>query len=161
MSHLYLTRKLMLTQQPEFLSAGGSNNIVPDLPRLRRMSSYRSGSLANSAFAEDNDVEDLEMLLEAYFMQLDGTHNKILSVMNIQLDNQRNELIQLQLTLTIASFAIALDTCIAGVFGMNIPCPLYNIDGIFSYFVGGTTGACILVYFMLLGYARWKKLLGS
>lgn len=29
---------------------------------------------------DDNDVEDLEMLLEAYFMQLDGTRNKILSV---------------------------------------------------------------------------------
>lgn len=28
----------------------------------------------------ENDVEDLEMLLEAYFMQLDGTRNKILSV---------------------------------------------------------------------------------
>ena len=39
---------------------------------------------------------------------------------NIQLDNQRNELIQLQLTLTIASFAIAVETLIAGMFGMNI-----------------------------------------
>jgi len=73
---------------------------------------------------DDNDVEDLEMLLEAYVMQLDGTCNKILSVreytddtedyVNIQPDNQRNELIQLQLTLTIASFAIAVETLIAG-----------------------------------------------
>jgi len=30
--------------------------------------------------SDDNDVEDLEMMLEAYFMQLDGTRNKILSV---------------------------------------------------------------------------------
>jgi magnesium transporter len=29
---------------------------------------------------DDDGVEDLEMLLEAYFMQLDGTRNKMLSV---------------------------------------------------------------------------------
>lgn len=53
---------------------------------------------------------------------------------NIQLDNQRNELIQFQLTLTIASFAIAVETLIAGLFGMNIPCTLYESDRVFGYF---------------------------
>lgn len=80
---------------------------------------------------------------------------------NIQLDNQRNELIQLQLVLTIASFAITVDTFIAGSFGMNIPCELYDINGIFGYFVGGTSAACLLLFLLVLGYARWKKLLGS
>ena len=80
---------------------------------------------------------------------------------NIQLDNQRNELIQLQLTLTIASFAIAVETLIAGIFGMNIPCQLYNTNGIFWYFVFGVTAACILLFLLVFGYARWKKLLGS
>ncbi|KAJ0870398.1 putative magnesium transporter MRS2 [Helianthus annuus] len=52
--------------------------------------------MMTSANLYDDDVEDLEMLLEAYFMQLDGTRNKILSVreyiddtedyVNIQLD---------------------------------------------------------------------------
>lgn len=80
---------------------------------------------------------------------------------NIQLDNQRNELIQLQLTLTIASFAIAAETLIAGLFGMNIPCTLYNKNGIFGYFVGGSSAGCVLLFLLVLGYARWKKLLGS
>lgn len=80
---------------------------------------------------------------------------------NIQLDNQRNELIQLQLTLTIASFAIAMETLIAALFGMNIPCPLYNIHGIFGFFVGSTSAFCALLFLFVLGYARWKKLLGS
>jgi len=80
---------------------------------------------------------------------------------NIQLDNQRNELIQLQLTLTIASFAIAVETLIAGIFGMNIPCPLYDLHGIFDYFCGVTSAACIMIFFLIFGYARWKKLLGS
>lgn len=78
---------------------------------------------------------------------------------NIQLDNQRNELIQLQLTLTIASFAIAVETLIAGWFGMNIQCTLYNIHGIFWPFVAGITVGCTIVFFVILGYARWKKLL--
>ncbi|KAF5444058.1 hypothetical protein F2P56_036562 [Juglans regia] len=172
MAQLYLTRKWIQNQQSDaLLGAVASNSIVTASPRLRRLSSTRSGSLVTSNFQNDDDVEDLEMLLEAYFMQLDGTRNKILSVreyiddtedyVNIQLDNQRNELIQLQLTLTIASFAIAAETLIAGLFGMNIPCPLYKMDGIFGFFVGGTSAGCLLLFLLVLGYARWKKLLGS
>lgn len=172
MAHLYLTRKWIQNQQSEaLLGRSGSNSISPAAPNLRRLSSNRSGSLVTSNNMNEDDVEDLEMLLEAYFMQLDGTRNKILSVreyiddtedyVNIQLDNQRNELIQLQLTLTIASFAIAMETLIAGIFGMNIPCVLYEKEGIFEFFVGGVTAFSILLFFLIFGYARWKKLLGS
>ncbi|KAK6121166.1 hypothetical protein DH2020_045087 [Rehmannia glutinosa] len=135
-----------------------------------RLSSTRSGSLVSN-YLNDDDVEDLEMLLEAYFMQLDGTRNKILSVreyiddtedyVNIQLDNQRNELIQLQLTMTIASFAIAVETLLAGIFGMNIPCTLYKTEGIFGNVVWIMTAACVVLFILVLAYARWKKLLGS
>ncbi|GAB2279096.1 Magnesium transporter MRS2-4 [Dionaea muscipula] len=171
MAHLYLTRKMIQNQQSELLlGAATSNSIIPVTHHLRRLSSYKSGSFVSNN-ADYDDVEDLEMLLEAYFMQLDGTRNKILSVreyiddtedyVNIQLDNQRNELIQLQLTLTIASFAITLETLVAGIFGMNIPCTLYNVQGIFDYVVWGTTTCCSLIFILIFGYARWKKLLGS
>lgn len=80
---------------------------------------------------------------------------------NIQLDNHRNELIQLQLTLTIASFAIAFETLVAGAFGMNIPCTLYTKNGIFWPIVGGMTAVSILLFLVVLAYAKWKKLLGS
>ncbi|PRQ59611.1 putative Mg2+ transporter protein, CorA-like/Zinc transport protein ZntB [Rosa chinensis] len=172
MAHLYLTRKWIQNQQSEALLArSGSNRSSPTAPNLRRLGSNRSSSLVTSNNMGEDDVEDLEMLLEAYFMQLDGTRNKILSVreyiddtedyVNIQLDNQRNELIQLQLTLTIASFAIAVETLIAGIFGMNIPCVLYDKKGIFELFVGGVTAFSVLLFFLVFGYARWKKLLGS
>lgn len=169
MAQLYLTRKLIQNQQSE-VPLSASNSIVHTSHHLRRLSSARSGSYV-STYLNDLDVEDLEMLLEAYFMQLDGTRNKILSVreyiddtedyVNIQLDNQRNELIQLQLTLTIASFAVAVETLIAGIFGMNIPYTWNNTDGIFWHVVGFFTAACVLLFFLILGYARWKKLLGS
>lgn len=174
LAHLYLSRRQIQNQQVEALMASVSSNaIVPAPANFARLGSksLRSVSMATSIYSNDNDVEDLEMLLEAYFMQLDGTRNKILSVreyiddtedyVNIQLDNQRNELIQLQLTLTIASFAIAIDTLIVGIFAMNIPCHLYNINGFFWPFVAVTSSGCFLIFLLMLGYARWKKLLGE
>lgn len=80
MAQLYLTRKWIQNQQAEALSTAAASNImVPSSAHLRRLNSARSGSLVSN-YLNDNDVEDLEMLLEAYFMQLDGTRNKILSV---------------------------------------------------------------------------------
>ncbi|KAJ0984286.1 hypothetical protein J5N97_002642 [Dioscorea zingiberensis] len=172
MAHLYLTRKQIQFQQLEALMASGvSNSIAIAAPHMARLNSNPwSASIVTSIYSDDNDVEDLEMLLEAYFMQLDGTRNKILSVreyiddtedyVNIQLDNQRNELIQLQLILTIASFAIAINTLIVGIFAMNIPCHLYEVQKFFEPFVGGTSAGCFLIFMLMLGHARWKKLLG-
>ncbi|XP_010241673.1 PREDICTED: magnesium transporter MRS2-4-like [Nelumbo nucifera] len=171
MAQLYLTRKWVQNQQSESLSGTASNGIVNFTPNLPHLSSNMSASLKTSNLSDDHDVEDLEMLLEAYFMQLEGTRNKILSVreyiddtedyVNIQLDNQRNELIQLQLTLTIASFSITIETLIAGAFGMNIPFRWSKVDGIFGPFVGGTSALCFLLFLLMLGYAKCKKLLGS
>jgi magnesium transporter len=82
MSHLYLTRKQVQNQQVEaIMSSAASNSIVPAGASMSRMNSsfQRSMSIATSMHL-DNDVEDLEMLLEAYFMQLDGIRNRILSV---------------------------------------------------------------------------------
>ncbi|CAL0329912.1 unnamed protein product [Lupinus luteus] len=109
MRQLYLTRKGLQNQQFEAHST-------------------KSEIVVNRH--DDNDVEELEMLLEAYFMQLDATRNKILSVreyiddtedyVNIQLDNQRNELIQLQLILTIASFAMGIENYVAAIGYVNL-----------------------------------------
>lgn len=80
MAQLYLTRKRIQNQQLEALSVSlASNNRMPATPNLRRLSSTRSGGSVSN-YLYDNDVEDLEMLLEAYFMQLDGIRNKIISV---------------------------------------------------------------------------------
>lgn len=83
MAQLYLTRKWIQNQQAEtLLGTTVSNSLVPTAPNLHRLNSARSrsGSLVSNHFTNYYDVEDLEMLLEAYFMQLEGTCNKILSV---------------------------------------------------------------------------------
>ncbi|MCL7023990.1 hypothetical protein MKW94_029383, partial [Papaver nudicaule] len=80
MAQLYLTRKFIQNQQSEALTGTmGSYSNVSVGPNLRRLDSNKSSSLITSNHFDDHDVEDLEMLLEAYFMQLDGTRNKILS----------------------------------------------------------------------------------
>ncbi|THG06554.1 hypothetical protein TEA_014048 [Camellia sinensis var. sinensis] len=90
MAHLYLTRKWIQSQQFEaYLAGTASNSIVSAGHQPRRLGSNRSGSLLSSNHLNDHDVEDLEMLLEAYFMQVDGTRDKILSVSIILLDNSK------------------------------------------------------------------------
>ena len=102
---------------------------------------------------------DLSLKIKQVREYIDDTEDYV----NIQLDNQRNELIQLQLALTIVSFGIAANTFIAGAFAMNIPSSLYNItDGsLFWPFVGGTSSTCFVITILLFWYAWWKKLLGS
>lgn len=173
MADLYLTRKYLQSQQWEASITAGRQSALAITPFLSHLNSRQlsTSSFVTSVAGDENDVEDIEMLLEAYFMQVDGTRNKILSVreyiddtedyVNIQLDNQRNELIQLQLTLTIATFAITLATLIAGTFGMNIHCPLYDKQGVFFPFVGSFMALCLLLFFAMLSYARWKELIGT
>ncbi|KAH7427180.1 hypothetical protein KP509_10G033200 [Ceratopteris richardii] len=101
MADLFLTRKL----------AGSSSPVAGSLPAHWAVGSPTIGSRISRAsraslgtYTADNDVEQLEMLLEAYFMQIDGTLNKLIALreyiddtedyINIQLDNHRNQLIQ-------------------------------------------------------------------
>nr|TKV98314.1 hypothetical protein SEVIR_9G551800v2 [Setaria viridis] len=82
---------------------------------------------------------------------------------NIQLDNQRNQLIQFHLALIIVSFGIAINTLIAASFAMNLP---HNGDentavGPFWPFVGATSSFCLLVVIVLFTYAWRNRLLGS
>lgn len=162
MAHLYLTRKYLLSQQ------GDANSVAsPSISLgISRLSSHRSSNASIISTADDHNVEELEMLLEAYFMQIDGTRNKILAVreyiddtedyVNIQLDNQRNELIQLHLTLGILAFAVSIVSGLCGAFSINIPCPLYEINGLFGPMVSGFVALSTLLFFLILGYAHWK-----
>ena len=76
MAHLYLTRKNLIAQEEELNSMVSPVNS----PRVSHLSSRRSSNTSFVSSANDYNVEELEMLLEAYFVQIDGTRKKILAV---------------------------------------------------------------------------------
>ncbi|XP_062214638.1 magnesium transporter MRS2-I-like isoform X2 [Phragmites australis] len=129
MADLYLSRKLAGASSP--VSASGGPNWFPASPTIGSRISRVSRASAATIHGNENDVEELEMLLEAYFMQIDGTLNKLTTLreyiddtedyINIQLDNHRNQLIQLELFLSSGTVCLSLYSLVAGIFGMNIP----------------------------------------
>ncbi|KAF7842752.1 Magnesium transporter MRS2-4 [Senna tora] len=180
--------KAIVTAEEVLLLDPLCQEVIPFVEQLRQQLPYKSQPKLHDPAEPSESLQQHELPFEFQFLEialevvctywnqvwqtlreLDGTRNKILSVreyiddtedyVNIQLDNQRNELIQLQLTLILASFAIAVNTLISGAFGMNIPCQLYETEGIFWTFVWSTSAACMLLFLLILGYARWKMLI--
>ncbi|ANM70257.1 magnesium transporter 7 [Arabidopsis thaliana] len=103
MADLYLTRKLVGASSS--VSVSDEPIWYPTSPTIGSMISRASRvSLVTVRGDDETDVEELEMLLEAYFMQIDSTLNKLTELreyiddtedyINIQLDNHRNQLIQ-------------------------------------------------------------------
>ncbi|CAL2224987.1 unnamed protein product [Prunus armeniaca] len=129
MADLYLSRKLAGASSP--VSVSGPPNWYPASPTIGSKISRASRASIATVRGDENDVEELEMLLEAYFMQIDGTLNKLATLreyiddtedyINIQLDNHRNQLIQLELFLSAGTLCMAIFSLVAGIFGMNIP----------------------------------------
>ncbi|KAG9133297.1 hypothetical protein Leryth_018622 [Lithospermum erythrorhizon] len=130
MADLYLTRKLV-DSSPVLSSRGGLNWFVdsPAPPASKVSRTSRNSTLLSSH--GEHDVEELEMLLEAYFMQIESTMNKLATLreyiddtedyINIQLDNHRNQLIQLELFLSSGTVCLSVYSLVAAIFGMNIP----------------------------------------
>ncbi|KAF5951411.1 hypothetical protein HYC85_009355 [Camellia sinensis] len=114
MADLYLSRKLAGPSSP--VSGLGAANWCPASPTIgSKKSRARRASVATFR-GDENDVEELEMLLELREF-IDDTEDYI----NIQLDNHRNQLIQLELLLTSAGISVSLCSTMAGIFGANIP----------------------------------------
>ncbi|MCO5554073.1 hypothetical protein L7F22_007599 [Adiantum nelumboides] len=169
MADLFLTRKLASSASPVGGSlppswAVGSPTIGSRISRVSRASV--------GTYTADNDVEQLEMLLEAYFMQIDGTLNKLISLreyiddtedyINIQLDNHRNQLIQLELVLSAGTVVMAIYAAVAGIFGMNIPYTWnegYNYA--FKWVVLLSGVLCLVIFSSILLYARYRGLIGN
>eukprot|EP00210_Caulerpa_lentillifera_P003887 g3714.t1 len=92
--------------------------------------SKSSSSSSSSSSSIDEDVQEVEMLLEAYFLQLDHTFNRLQALNEyidsaedliiIEQDNQRNQLLQLELKITTGALALNIVATIAAIFGMNL-----------------------------------------
>ncbi|PWA66406.1 magnesium transporter 4 [Artemisia annua] len=140
--------------------------------RGTRTSTTRSGN------SKHLDIEELEMLLEAYFVQIDGTLNKLSTLreyvddtedyINIMLDDKQNHLLQMGVMLTTATLVVSAFVVVAGVFGMNIHIDLFADDNDalkevgnrkFLWTVGGGTTGTIFLYFIAIVWCKNKRLL--
>ncbi|XP_030486493.1 magnesium transporter MRS2-3 [Cannabis sativa] len=130
-------------------------------------------STTRSAISKNLDVEELEMLLEAYFVQIDGTLNKLSTLreyvddtedyINIMLDDKQNHLLQMGVMLTTATLVVSAFVVVAGVFGMNITIELFDDKKAgmpeFLWTIGGGTTGCIFLYVLAIAWCKHKRLL--
>ena len=167
MADLYLTRKAGSASP---VSASGADNWFAASPTNGSKIS-RASRASMATRLDENDVEELEMLLEAYFMQIDGTLNKLTTLreyiddtedyINIQLDNHRNQLIQLELFLSAGTLCLAFYSLVAGIFGMNIPYTWNDNHGYMFKWVVIVSGVfSIFMFLMITIFARKKGLVG-
>nr|QMS54631.1 magnesium transporter 4 [Camellia sinensis] len=130
-------------------------------------------STTRSAISKNLDVEELEMLLEAYFVQIDGTLNKLSTLreyvddtedyINIMLDDKQNHLLQMGVMLTTATLVVSAFVVVAGIFGMNIKIDLFNEEKAgmqeFLWTVGGSATGSIFLYVIAIAWCKHKRLL--
>ncbi|WJX57472.1 Magnesium transporter MRS2-5 [Trifolium repens] len=130
-----------------------------------------SSKYGSSTGSSDNEerIQPLEMLLEAYFIVIDNTLNTLSSLkeyiddtedfLNIKLGNIQNLLIKFEMLLTAATLVAAIFAAVAGVFGMNFETSVFDYPSGFNWVMVITGIACVALYFALLFYFRYKKVL--
>ncbi|TVU25937.1 hypothetical protein EJB05_28458, partial [Eragrostis curvula] len=112
-------------------------------------------------------IDELENLLEAYFVQIEGTLNKLATLreyvndtedfINIMLDDKQNQLLQMGIALSTGTLVITGAVVVTGVFGMNIHIPLFRTANmaLFWQVTGGMVGASAAIFLVaLLCYRR-------
>ncbi|PNH01435.1 Magnesium transporter MRS2-10 [Tetrabaena socialis] len=123
-------------------------------------SSDSSSSASSDSSVEEAETAVVEMLLETYFMHLDNTYNKLQTLheyigdtedlVNIKLDQHRNQLITIDLVLTAFTTVLAMMTVVGAWFGMNLDSRLQEAPGVFMQVVVSSTilGLAVLVCFV-------------
>lgn len=125
------------------------------------------------------NIQELEMLLEAYFVQVDGTLNKLCHLrdyvddtedyINIMLDEKQNQLLQMGVMLTTATVVVTAGIVVVSLFGMNIQIELMD-DGTtpetkriknmkFWETTLGTIAGCAAIYLMAIYAGKKSKYL--
>ena len=139
----------------EAASAGG-----PKSPLERRQSEA-------FVFDDDDDFQECEMLFESYFILVDNLFDKLSDLseyiddtedlINIELDHHRNQLIQLELVLTTATFSIALIGVVSGIFGMNIRNREEDSHTIFVLVTLFSCFGSVFLFFAIMVFCRYKQ----
>nr|XP_029119502.1 magnesium transporter MRS2-I isoform X2 [Elaeis guineensis] len=160
MADLYLSRKLAGASSP--VSGYGAPCWFPGSPTIGSKISRASRASAATIHGNENDVEELEMLLEAYFMQIDGTLNRLTTLREYIDDTEDYINIQLELFLSSGTVCLSLYALVGGIFGMNIPYSWNDSHGyVFKWVVIISGLVCAILFILIVAYARHKGLVGS
>ncbi|CAI0547762.1 unnamed protein product [Linum tenue] len=175
MAEMYLTEKLVNLENSTASSFSNGDEMEDDPPEMDDSALSRTlTSTTRSAMSKHLDVEELEMLLEAYFVQVDGTLNKLSALreyvddtedyINIMLDDKQNHLLRMGVMLTTATLFISFFIVLAGVFGMNIEIELFKEDvkqGMpkFLWTVGGGAMGTVFLFVGAIAWYKHKRLL--
>ncbi|XP_041017281.1 magnesium transporter MRS2-3-like isoform X1 [Juglans microcarpa x Juglans regia] len=154
------------------LQTGGCSNVYkgghnPDNAGGNRTSTSHSGANKNL------DVKELEMVLESYFVQIDGTLNKLTTLreyvddtedyINIMLDDKQNHLLQMGGMLSTATLVLSSFVVVAGIMGMNIRIELFKDQVLgpkkFMWTIVGSTAGSIFLYVFAIALYKRKRLL--
>ncbi|KAG2437039.1 hypothetical protein HYH02_011302 [Chlamydomonas schloesseri] len=123
-------------------------------------SSGSSSSASSDSSVEEAETAVVEMLLETYFMHVDNTYNKLQTLheyigdtedlVNIKLDQHRNQLITIDLILTALTTVLAMMTVVGAWFGMNLDSGLQEAPGVFNQVAVGSSviGVGLLLLFV-------------
>ncbi|GIL53590.1 hypothetical protein Vafri_9202 [Volvox africanus] len=145
MHDLNLTAKELHEQEEQRLMLQQVNNA--DAHSTVSTTGSRSSGSSSSSASSDSSVEEaetavVEMLLETYFMHVDNTYNKLQTLheyigdtedlVNIKLDQHRNQLITIDLILTACTTVLAMMTVVGAWFGMNLDSGLQEAPGVFT-----------------------------
>ncbi|KAG0524275.1 hypothetical protein BDA96_07G196900 [Sorghum bicolor] len=113
-------------------------------------------------------IDELESLLEVYFVQIDGTLNKLSTLreyvddtedyINIMLDDKQNQLLQMGVVLSTVTLLVTSAVVVTAIFGMNIHIALYRITdlNVFWEAVGGTLAGVAMLFLGAMLY-YWKN----
>ncbi|KAK7247494.1 hypothetical protein RIF29_42377 [Crotalaria pallida] len=170
MAEMYLTQKLA-ARLVDKASLKECYNTESEDDEDQRDESYSKRSYDSSY--PKLDIEELEMLLEAYFAQINGILQKLSNLseyvddtedyINIMLDDKQNQILQGSVILNLLNMMLNAGIVVVGLFGMNIGISLFNapLDRKFWDTVVGTFGGCLLLFFLSLFYIKKRYLLAS
>ncbi|KAK3411328.1 hypothetical protein EUGRSUZ_I00093 [Eucalyptus grandis] len=171
MAEMYLTEKLLTHSLDNASIREEVGNAAPEIDDERAEDYNEEDELDTVVLTSYKpNIEELEMLLEAYFVQIDGTLQKLSDMndyvddtedcINIMLDDKQNQLLQMGVMLSAATMIVNAGIAVVGFFGMNIEIDLFSAPYIkFWETVIGTVGGCVVLYLIFFGWGMKRKLL--
>ncbi|XP_068658738.1 magnesium transporter MRS2-F-like [Aristolochia californica] len=181
MAEMHLTEKLADEQYVEAFSKedniddadadADDNAFEVEDGRYAEYNKSKSKSFSESVSDFKPNIEELEMLLEAYFVQIEGTLNKLSTMreyvddtedyINIMLDDKQNQLLQMGVMLSTATLVISIGIVVTGIFGMNITIELFSSSNRnFLETTFGTVAGCLALYVIAIVFGKKKGLIG-